>query len=257
MKRFFWVLLGPLVALVAAITFVAAPAVASAAGARPSGNNLAREHPVPKQGMEPDLSLVHGVPGLDVDIYIYKSFFSVRKLTDVTFGTAADLDTLFPGWITPGLYIVDVVPTGTSPHHPLLITAVWLRSGQSKTVAAYVTASASGVAGTPTLGVFRNDLSPTGGEARVTVRHLAVAPTVGVYADGSVAITPAVSNGQTATAGVPAGSYDVTVTAPDDPATVLDNLGSVSLATNTNTLAFAIGIYPSTFKVVTLTVPTH
>jgi hypothetical protein len=29
---------------------------------------------------------------------------------------------------------------------------------------------------------------------------LAVAPTVGVYADGSVAITPALSNGQTATA---------------------------------------------------------
>ena len=51
--------------------------------------------------------------------------------------------------------------------------------------------------------------------ARVTVRHLAVAPTVGVYADSSVAITPSFSNGQTAAAVVPPSSYDVTVTAAE------------------------------------------
>jgi len=204
-----------------------------------------------------DLSLVHGVPGLDVDIYVVKNFSSYKELPDVHFGTAADLRTAFTGWVTPGLYTVDVVPTGTSPFKPLLIKSFFLGYGQSKTVAAYVTATPSGAAGQPTLGVFTNDVSSTGGMSRVTVRHLAVAPTVGVYADDSVAIAPAFSNGQTATAVVPPNSYGVTVTAPKAPGSVLYNVGNVSLAADTNTLAFAIGDYSqSTFTVVALAVPT-
>ena len=156
-----------------------------------------------------------------------KNFTSYKELPDVHFGTAADLTTAFPGWVTPGLYTVDVVPTGTSPFKPLLITCFFLGYGQSKTVAAYMTATPAGAAGQPTLGVFTNDVSSTGGMARVTVRHLAVAPTVGVYADGSVAITPSFSNGQTATAVVPPSSYNVTVTAPNTPGTVLYNVGNV------------------------------
>ncbi len=113
-----------------------------------------------------DLSLVHGIPGLDVDIYVVKNFFSYKELPDVHFGTAADLTTAFPGWVTPGLYTVDVVPTGTSPFKPLLLTSFFLGSGQSKTVAAYVTATPSGAAGQPTLGVFTNDVSSTGGQSR-------------------------------------------------------------------------------------------
>jgi hypothetical protein len=204
-----------------------------------------------------DLSLVHGIPGLAVDIYVVKGNFSYKKLTDVQFGTAADLGQAFPGWVTPGYYLVDVVATGANPFHPLLLARFYLGWGQSKTVAAYVTASPAGVAGHPTLAVFTNNVRSTGGDARVTVRHLAVAPTVGVYADGSVPIVPAFSNGQTAAAVVPAGSYTVTVTAPNTPATVLDDLGNVALAANTNALAFAIGTYPATFKVVTLVIPTR
>lgn len=256
MKRLMWAVLGPVIALVAGLTLVAAPAVASADGAWHWGNQGYGQwggwH-----GAEPDLSLVHGIPQLPVDIYVYKNVYSVQKLTDVTFGTAADLDTAFPGWVTPGYYVIDVVPTGTSPCHPLLITSLTLGWGQSKTVAAYVTASPSGVPGSPTLGVFTNDVSNTGGNARVTVRHLAVAPTVGVYTDGTVPVTPAFSNGETATAVVPAGSYDVTVTAPNTPSTVLKDLGPVSLAADKNTLAFAIGTYPSTFTVVPLVISNH
>ena len=237
------------------------PAVAGASTAfstrrrhrtRLAGRRLARCGFIPGHRPEPGPR----IPGLDVDIYVVKNFFSYKELPDVHFGTAADLTTAFPGWVTPGLYTVDVVPTGTSPFKPLLLTSFFLGSGQSKTVAAYVTATPSGAAGQPTLGVFTNDVSSTGGQSRVTVRHLAVAPTVGVYADGSVAITPSFSNGQTATAVVPAGTYGVTVTAPDAPETVLDNVGNIPLAANTNTLAFAIGAYPSTFTVVALAVPT-
>jgi Domain of unknown function (DUF4397) len=257
MKRPTLSVVGPVIGLVAGLTLVAPPAAAYADGSSQPGSQPAWGQWGPGQRAEPDLSLVHGVPGLAVDIYVDKDVFSVKKLSDVTFGTAVDLDAAFPGWVTPGFYAVDVVPTGTSALHPLLITRFALGWGQAKTVAAYVTAAATGTAGPPTLGVFDNDLSSTSGAARVTVRHLAVAPSVGVYADSSVAITPASSNGQTATAVVPAGSYDVTVTAPGTPATVLYDVGSVALAANTNTLAFAIGAYPSTFKVVALAVPTR
>jgi len=73
-----------------------------------------------------DLSLVHGVPALNVDIYVVKNLFSYKEFKNVHFGTATDVSTDYPGWVTPAFYVVDVVPTG--------------------------------------------------GRARVTVRHLAVAP---------------------------------------------------------------------------------
>jgi hypothetical protein len=37
-----------------------------------------------------ELNLVHGIPNTPVDIYV------VKKLTDVNFGTAADLNSAFP-----------------------------------------------------------------------------------------------------------------------------------------------------------------
>ena len=55
----------------------------------------------------------------------------------------------------------------------------------------------------------------------MTIRPHRVAPTVGVYANGAVGIPPAFSNGQRASAVVPAGAYGVTITAPNDPSTVL------------------------------------
>jgi hypothetical protein len=257
MKRALRILAGSAV-MIAALAAASLPAGASGWG---SGQDLEFHHGHPwGEGTgrdSADLSLVHGVPGLSVDIYVVKNFSSFKELADVSFGTATDVATDFPGWVTPGIYTVDVVPAGSNPFHPLLLTTFGLGDHQSKTVAAYVTADAAGNAGSPTLGVFTNDVSSTGGQARVTVRHLAVAPTVGVYADGAVAITPAFSNGQTAVAQVPSSSYDVSVTAPNAPSTVLVDLGSVTLPANTNVLAFAIGTYGSSFEVVSLAVPTR
>jgi hypothetical protein len=262
MKKRLLTVLGTVVA-VAGLAVTAAPATAGASPtsngslhAGPSWNGGAWSGWNGNSGPASDLSLVHGIPNLPVDIYVVKNFFSYKELPDVNYKAATDLAMDFPGWVTPGVYLVDVVPAGGNPFNPLLITGFYLGAGQSKTVVAYVTADTSGDPGQPTLGVFTNDVSPTGGAARVTVRHLAVAPTVGVYADGAVAITPSFSNGQTATAVVPAGSYDVTVTAPNTPGTVYDDLGPIAVGANTNTLAFAIGTFPSTFKVVALVVPT-
>ena len=204
-----------------------------------------------------ELSVVHGIPDLPVDIYVVKNLFVVRKLTNVNFGTAADLNSALPGFVTPGFYYINIVAAGTSPFHPLLSSGFFLAPNQSKSVVAYVTADSAGHPGTPTLGVFSNDVSSTSGGARVTTRHTAVAPTVGVYANGAAGIPPSFSNGQSFSAVVPASSYDVTITAPNTPASVLADLGSVTVPADTNTLAFAIGTYPATFKVVTVQIPTR
>ena len=235
-------------ALVVTLGLSSAPAGATA---RPF-----HHHPWGDRSSTTELSVVHGIPNLPVDIYVVKNFFVVRKLSSVNFGTAADLNTALPGFVTPGFYFVDIVPAGASPFHPLLKSLFYLGANQSKSVVAYVTADAAGHAGSPTLGVFTNDVSSTMGGARVTTRHTAVAPTVGVYANGAVGIPPSFSNGQTFSGVVPASSYDVTITAPNTPASVLADLGSVALPANTNTLAFAIGTYPATFQVVTLQIPT-
>ena len=242
-------------ALTATLALTAAPAAGATRG-ETDRETSTWQHADWQGGQSAELNLVHGIPNLPVDIYVVKNFWKVKKLTNVNFGTAADLNTAVPGFVTPGLYFVDIVPTGATPWKPLLSATVFLLPGQSKSVVAYVTADAAGKPGAPTLGVFTNSLSSTGGQSRVTVRHLAVAPTVGVYANGAVALTPAFSNGQTATAVVPSGTYGVTVTAPNAPTTVLADLGDVALPANSNTLAFAIGTYPSTFKVATLQIPT-
>jgi len=243
--------------IAAAVAVVVLAATVGLTAAAPAGAWTPAHMPTrPSRPGVTELSVVHGIPNLPVDIYLVKDFFSVRKLSSVNFGTAADLDTALPGFVTPGLYFVDVVPAGASPFHPVLDTWVLLGRNQSKTIVAYVTADPAGHPGSPALKVFTNDVSSTGGQARVTTTHTAVAPTVGVYADGAVGIPAAFSNGQRASAVVPAGTYGVSITAPNDPTGVLASLGNVNLAANTNTLAFAIGTFPTTFRVVTLQIPT-
>lgn len=205
-----------------------------------------------------NLNLVHGIPGLAVDIYVVKNFnlFQTKELSDVTFGTAADLNTALPGFISPGFYTIDIVAHGGNPFQPVLITSTYLGAGQSETAVAYTSADTSGNPGSPTLTVFHNDISPTNGQARVTVAHTAVAPTVGVCADGTVPVVPSFSNGQQASAVVSPGAYTVTVTAPNNCSDVLAGpIGPVTLAANTTTLAYAIGTFPSPFTVASLVVP--
>lgn len=254
----------------AALAVTAAPAVASASdapshlsGGAHSGTGWpGGSSPAGWSGHRPsttsDITLVHGVQlpgtnGFPVDIYVVKNLTSYKELSDVTFGTVADLGAAFPGWVTPGFYLVDVVAHGGNPFQPALLRGFSLGVGQSKTVAAYLSTS-----GSPTLGVFANDVSATNGDARVQVFHLADAPTVGVCADGSVPVTSSFSNGQTAEAEVPASSYSVTVTSPATSGcgpTTLFGPATLNLPADMTTLAYAIGVFPSSFTVVTLTVP--
>jgi hypothetical protein len=212
------------------------------------------------QAPSANLNIVHGIPGLDVDIYVVKNLdiSKVKEFSNVTFATAVDLNTALPGFITPGLYTIDIVAHGGNPFKPALITSTYLGAGQSETAVAYISADASGKSGSPTLSVFHNKISATKGQARVTIAHAAVAPTVGVCADKTIPLVPSFSNGQQASAVVSPAAYTVTVTAPNNCSDVLAGpIGPVTLAANTTTLVYAIGTFPKTFTVASLVVPNN
>jgi hypothetical protein len=208
-----------------------------------------------------DISLVHGIAGDDgfpVDILVQNNFRKL-PLDDVTFGTAVNVNDIQPGFIRPGWVWVEVYASDSFENGrrdlPILSQLFWIGRGENKTVAAYVAADPLGDPIGPTLGVFRNQVTSLNGNARTQVRHLAVAPAVSVCANGAIDVTGGgFANGETATAVVPPGVYQVTVTAPGNCSAVLAGPLPLNLPANVNTLAFAIGVFPESFTVVTLPV---
>ncbi len=213
-----------------------------------------------------ELGLVHGIAGengFPVDILVWNNFRTLR-LDDVTFGTAANLSDIEPGFIRPGSVWVGVFPPDTFEggkrkrrrNHPILSQSVFLEPGAHETVIAYVEADATGDPTGPAIEAIPTDRSPLRRLARVTANHRAVAPEVSVCADGALDLTDGgFVNGETASADVLAQSYDVTITAPGECGTVLAGPIPVDLPADVNTLAFAIGEFPESFEVVALQVP--
>lgn len=238
-------------AVVASLAATPAAGAAPAAGAVPAAG-IKTPQLVILQGLQ---FAARGIPSQTVDIYLGQDGAIVSEFPNISLGQAIDVNTALPGFVKPGFFVVDIVKRGGDPNHPLLVTAFALHQGDSKTIAAYFAADSAGQQGAPTLRIFTNNVAPTNGQARLSVYHLAVAPTVGVYADRTVAIAPSFSNGQSATVQVPAATYGVTVTAPKTPGTVLFKVGNVKLAPNTLTIAFAYGFYPKQFGVAAIAVP--
>jgi hypothetical protein len=214
------------------------------------------------KGRGADLGLVHGIDGeggFPVDIVVWSNFRKL-PLDDVTFGTAVNVNDLEPGFIRPGwawvgVFAGDAFGNGRRDR-PILSKFVYVRRGSHQTIAAYVEADAAGAPIGPTIASIDTDVTPLEGLAGVEVSHLAVAPEVSVCANGALDLTEGgFVNGETVGAAVPANTYDVTVTAPGDCATVLAGPLSVGLESDVNTLAFAIGVFPQSFQVVTIQVP--
>lgn len=187
------------------------------------------------------VSVVHGIPGATVDVYVNEGLF----LEDFQPEDVAGPVVLPAGSYDIAIYLADADPTTDAP--VIDAPGVMVPAGINASVVAHLDAS-----GTPTASVFVNDTSEVAdGDARLTVRHTAEAPEVDVYANGAVELTPgSFVNGEESVIDVAAGTYDVTVTAPSDSSTVLAPLGDVTLAEGVNTIVYAIGTYPSTFTVV-------
>ena len=119
------------------------------------------------------VTVIHGVPGVTVDVYVNDDLtleaFEPETVTD-------------PLELPAGDYTVDIRAAGADPSEdPIITGSTTLPAGANATLIAHLTAD-----GTPTLGVFVNDTAPTAaGEGRLVVRHTAAAPAVDVLAGGS------------------------------------------------------------------------
>jgi hypothetical protein len=187
------------------------------------------------------VSVVHGIPGATVDVYVNDALF----LEDFEPETIAGPVVLPAATYDIAIYAADADPATDAP--VIDAPGVIVPAGVDAAVVAHLDAS-----GAPTASVFVNDVSEiAAGEARLTIRHTAEAPEVDVYANGSIELTPgAFINGTESVVDVAAGTYEATVTAPSDPSTVLAPLGDVTLVEGVNTIVYAIGTYPDTFTVV-------
>jgi hypothetical protein len=117
-----------------------------------------------------------------------------------------------------GSYDVKIVAAGDGCDDPAILeaTGIELVDGKDYTAIAYLMED-----GTPTLGLFKNNVKPLAkGTARLTIRHTAAAPAVDVWANGNVLLSD-VPNGASATLRVPTGVYAAWASLPDDYAPVI------------------------------------
>ena len=188
-----------------------------------------------------DVIVVHGVPGLTVDIYVNG---------DLTFEDSEFGDVFGPLALPADSYNIEIYAAGADPMStdPALEGSADLPAGAVATIAAYLEEG-----GAPTLGVFvENNSSTDAGFARITARHLADFGAVDILAnDGEV--WGDVTNGIGADTDVPADTYNIKITAANDPGTVAFD-ADLPLAEGTNTIAYAIGsVEGGTFQVAAAT----
>jgi hypothetical protein len=183
--------------------------------------------------------VVHGVPDLEVDVYVNGEL----TLEAFQYGDVAG-----PLDLPAGTYELEVFAAGADPaaDDPALSGSADLPEGAVATIAAYLQEG-----GTPTLGVFvENNATIEAGNARVTARHLADFGPVDVLANDS-AVFSGVTNGQGGDADVPADTYNIKITPAGDPATVAFE-ADLDLPEGTNSIAYAIGsVEGGSFRVVT------
>lgn len=177
--------------------------------------------------------IVHGIPGVAVDVYAGGTAPENKVLTDFQYGDVAG-----PLSIPAGSLPVVVVATGDDPTVPgnqVINQTLDVPSGANLSVAADL------VGGAPTLTPFVNDVSAVPeGSSRVTVRHAADAPAVNVLVNGQVAI-PNLAPGAQASAVLPAGTYDVTVQLTDGTPLPALSPGSVTIPAAKNVIVYATG----------------
>jgi hypothetical protein len=150
-------------AVVAVVIGLAAPALAVSSASAATGSSATNA------GATADVSIVQGIPGVSVDIYVN----GTKLLSNFRFKTVASE---YP--LNAGMFHIAVRPAGAKKgSKPILSATKVLTAGENATVVAYLSAT-----GTPELKMFVN---PTGrmaaGNARIIVRHVADAPAVDVF----------------------------------------------------------------------------
>ncbi|MDN5761494.1 MAG: DUF4397 domain-containing protein [Microlunatus sp.] len=147
------------------------------------------------------LSVLHGVPGLTVDVYVNGD----RALNNFKPGSMAG-----PLKLDPGTYSVAITAADAKDDSDPAIGPVdlKLKAGGNYTAVAHLKEN-----GDPTATLFTNDTAKTdAGQGRLTVRHVAAAPAVDVLAGGDPVVKD-LSNPDEATLDLDAGTVNASVAA--------------------------------------------
>ena len=191
------------------------------------------------------LSVLHGVPGLTVDVWVN----GARTLDDFTPGSLAGPLDLPGGTYTVAITAADAADASAPAIGPVDLT---LEAGKNYTAVAHLDA-----AGAPTATLFTNDISTTApGEGRLTVRHVAAAPGVDVLA-GTTAVITNLTNPTEKVLNLPAGTVSASVTATGTTTPALLGPADVPVVEGTNTIVYAWGsatASPATLALATQTI---
>ena len=175
-----------------------------------------------------DVRVVHGVPGLSVDVYVNGGLL----LEGFEY-----LEVAGPVELEEGEYLIEVFAAGADPEvdAPALTETYDVPAGISAAIVAHL---AEG--GAPTLSLFVDEMGATdAGNGRVTARHTADAPIVDIWA-GDAPLFTEVPNGIGASADVPAGTYPVSIV-PTGATEPVVFAADVEIPEGSNVVVHAVG----------------
>ncbi|XAS63987.1 DUF4397 domain-containing protein [Micrococcaceae bacterium Sec5.8] len=184
----------------------------------------------PAQAAESDaqLSVLHGVPGLTVDVYVNGE----RTLDDFAPGTLAGPLALPAGEYDLAITAANAADASAPVIGPVKVT---LAANGNYTAVANLDAE-----GKPTANFFTNDVSQIdAGKGKLTVRHTAAAPAVDILAGGSPVIS-GLANPKEETLTLDPGTLSVAVAAAGTTAPVIGP-ADVTVTEGTHTVVYAWG----------------
>lgn len=184
----------------------------------------------PAQAAEGDaqLSVLHGVPGLTVDVWVNGD----RTLDDFAPGTLAG-----PLALPAGAYELAITASDAADASAPVIGPVTVNLAASGNYTAVANLDAEGK---PTANFFTNDVSQIeAGKGKLTVRHTAAAPAVDVLAGGSPAITN-LSNPNEQSLTLDPGTISAAVAATGTTAPVIGP-ADLTVSEGTHTIVYAWG----------------
>ena len=173
--------------------------------------------------------VVHGIPGVSVDVYVN----GTKTLPNFAPGKVAG-----PLSLPAGSYAIKIFKAGANPASATAVIdkSVDLPAGANASLVAGLDA-----AGKPTLFTFVNDVSAApAGQGRLAVAHTAAAPAVDVLANGSPAFKNLV-NGNEDKADLPAGTISASVVAAGTTTPALIGPANVPVTAGMVTVVYAIG----------------
>ncbi len=174
------------------------------------------------------LSVLHGVPGLTVDVYVNNEL----TIDDFEPGDLAGPLDLPAGTYSVAITASDAPDASAPAIGPVDLT---LSAGGNYTAVAHLNE-----AGQPGATLFTNDVTPTAaGEGRLTVRHVASAPAVDVLAGGSAVIS-GLTNPNEKVLNLPAGTVSASVAAAGTTEPVVGP-ADVTVAEGASTIVYAWG----------------